>query len=44
MAITGGFGTVFDLKTSRMRSWYLDRHGIKRWADNHQPVEAKDTQ
>jgi hypothetical protein len=34
-----GFGTTFDLQTGAARSWYVGADGIKRWADNDQPVE-----
>lgn len=44
MPITGGFGFEIDLQTGMTRRWYIDRQGIKRWADNDQPVDAKDAQ
>lgn len=36
--ITGGFGVQFDLKTGLSRSWFIDREGVKRWADNNKPA------
>ena len=40
MPITGGFGTTYDLRTGRARAWYTRRDGVKRWADNDQPVDT----
>lgn len=37
MAITGGFGFEFDIKTGRGRNWYF-KDGVKRWADDDSPV------
>jgi hypothetical protein len=37
-----GFGMTLDLETGRMRNWYVDREGVKRWADDDSPVEAAD--
>lgn len=39
MAITGGFGTTYDLKRGTMRSWIMGRDGVKRWADSNAPCE-----
>lgn len=39
MAITGGFGTTMDLERGTMRRWVMGRDGVKRWADNGEPVE-----
>lgn len=39
-----GFGFTFDVASGRVRNWYLDAEGVKRWADNDKPVptdEAK---
>jgi hypothetical protein len=33
-----GFGTTFDLQTGRIRNWYVDREGVKRWADDDSEV------
>lgn len=41
MPITGGFGTTYDTRTGASRAWYLGRDGVKRWADNHEPVERQ---
>lgn len=37
MAITGGFGFRFDIKTGRARNWYF-KNGVKRWADDNSLV------
>ena len=34
-----GFGMDFDLKRGTSRAWYAGDDGIKRWADNDQPVD-----
>ena len=39
--ITGGFGITIDIPTGTARQWYCGRDGIKRWADNDQPVEGQ---
>ena len=36
----GGFGFYFDIKTRKLRSWYI-KEGVKRWADDDSPVEEK---
>ena len=41
MAITGGFGTTMDLERGTSRQWVMGRDGVKRWADNGEPVEKK---
>lgn len=38
MAITGGFGTTLDLERGTSRQWVIGRDGVKRWADNDQPL------
>lgn len=38
MAITGGFGTTLDLERGTSRQWWMGRDGVKRWADNGQPL------
>ena len=40
MPITGGFGDTYDFRTGRARAWYMRRDGVKRWADNDEPVEG----
>lgn len=40
--ITSGFGTTIDLKTGRMRQWFVSSDGVKRWADTNEPVEHSD--
>lgn len=37
--ITGGFGMTMDLERGTMRQWVMGRDGVKRWADNGEPVE-----
>jgi hypothetical protein len=37
-----GFGMTLDLETGRMRNWYVDREGVKRWADDDSTVEKAD--
>lgn len=34
-----GFGFLLDIQTGQIRQWYVGADGIKRWADNDQPVE-----
>lgn len=34
-----GFGLTFDIAQGRARNWYQDANGVKRWADNDEPVE-----
>lgn len=34
-----GFGIVYDAATGRMRNWYQNAGGPKRWADNDRPME-----
>lgn len=38
--ITGGFGTTMDLERGTSRQWVVGRDGVKRWADNGEPVVA----
>ena len=38
MGITGGFGTTIDLERGTSRQWVIGRDGVKRWADNGQPL------
>lgn len=38
MAITSGFGVFFDFKNGSIRHWFMGCDGIKRWADNNEPV------
>lgn len=38
MAITGGFGTTLDIERGTSRKWVMGRDGVKRWADNGQPL------
>lgn len=33
-----GFGFTFE--NGRARNWYVGADGVKRWADNDQPVET----
>ena len=33
-----GFGFTYDMATGTSRTWYYGEDGIKRWADNDQPV------
>jgi hypothetical protein len=35
-----GFGMTLDLETGRMRNWYVDREGVKRWADGDSTTSA----
>jgi hypothetical protein len=37
-----GFGFRFDIATGAVRRWYMGADGVQRWADNDQPVDAKD--
>lgn len=37
-AVLRGFGMTLDLETGRMRNWYVDREGVKRWADDDSEV------
>lgn len=34
-----GFGVTFDIASGRVRNWYIDREGAKRWADNDELVD-----
>lgn len=34
-----GFGLTFDIARGCVRNWYQDAGGMKRWADNDEPVE-----
>lgn len=36
--ITGGFGMTMDLERGTMRHWVMGGDGVKRWADNNEPV------
>lgn len=36
-----GFGMTFDLVSGGMRRWYIDREGVKRWADNDDAVSDR---
>lgn len=38
--ILRGFGMTFDTQTGVVRRWYVGSDGVKRWADNDQPVDA----
>lgn len=38
MGITGGFGVTIDLERGTSRQWVMGRDGVKRWADNGQPL------
>ena len=38
--ITGGFGFELDLRTGRVRNFYMGRDGVQRWADNDQPIDG----
>lgn len=40
MGITGGFGTMMDLERGTSRQWVVGRDGIKRWADNGEPIDS----
>lgn len=40
VAITGGFGVMVDTQRGTTRSWYMNRDGVKRWADNDAPCDA----
>lgn len=35
-----GFGFEFDLRGGTVRNWYAGQDGIRRWADNDQPVDT----
>ena len=41
MGITGGFGTMVDLERGTTRQWVIGRDGVKRWADNGEPVPTE---
>jgi hypothetical protein len=43
MGITGGFGTTMDLKRGTSRQWVIGRDGVKRWADNGEPMQKPPT-
>jgi len=34
-----GFGFLLDIQSGQIRRWYVPADGIKRWADNDQPVD-----
>lgn len=34
-----GFGMSFDCERGTVRNWYVDKFGVRRWADNDAPVE-----
>jgi hypothetical protein len=36
--ITTGFGVTLCTQTGLSRRWVMGRDGIKKWADNGQPV------
>lgn len=38
MVITGGFGMTLDIERGTSRKWVMGRDGVKRWADNGQPL------
>lgn len=38
--ITGGFGITLDLRTGIPRRWYMRGDGVKRWADNDEPLDG----
>ncbi|MDO4795556.1 MAG: hypothetical protein Q4A28_06400 [Brachymonas sp.] len=38
-----GFGLTFDIAQGRARNWYQDAGGVKRWADNDEPIEDERT-
>ena len=40
--ITGGFGMTMDFERGTMRQWAMGRDGVKRWADNGDPVQEAD--
>lgn len=42
MKITGGFGTTIDLERGTSRMWVVGGDGVKRWADNGDPVARPD--
>ena len=37
-----GFGLTFDISSGRVRNWYQDVGGVKRWADDDQPIDIQD--
>lgn len=41
MGITGGFGTTIDLERGTSRKWVVGSDGVKRWADNGEPVRQQ---
>ena len=43
MGITGGFGTAMDLERGTSRQWVMGHDGVKRWADNGEPVQKTAT-
>lgn len=43
MGITGGFGITMDLERGTARQWVMGRDGVKRWADNGEPVQKSAT-
>lgn len=43
MGITGGFGTTMDFERGTLRQWVMGRDGVKRWADNGEPVQKPAT-
>ena len=36
-----GFGFTYDMATGTSRTWYYGEDGVKRWADNDQPVDTQ---
>lgn len=38
MGIKGGFGATLDFERGTSRQWVMGRDGVKRWADNGQPL------
>lgn len=32
----------FDLRRGTVRQWVMGKDGVKRWADNGQPVDASE--
>lgn len=35
-----GFGLTFDIARGCARNWYQGADGVKRWADNDEPVDT----
>lgn len=42
MAITGGFGFMYDTEAGVSRKWVMDKEGVKRWADNGELINKFD--